>query len=324
MSEEKYSIYFQPATVKKYLTSLIKHQSFRNSYYPIHREYLDSYFEDFKKFTFKNEAFNYDLIKYSINDDIDSISKIIANQGKSGFSFLQTVEKTVDINQPVLLFYGIEHLSSFFFNLHFNFTNLNKWEKKIKSAKLKNIRNHGIASSEFNTINQPTNPNFLSLILNKKIRLIKNGLCSRFFLAYNPKVLTYFYNQSKISLVDLIRNFFIRTRLQSLDDEDLGIGVDDIKHPIEIRQKFVEHFGYKVPTFKIESATLTIYLLAFLFSHLSRYKMNSWIKLLNMDENNLSYFIKYILKYGKEFFLELLFKKIKSYEITQFKGQPLF
>lgn len=197
---EDYEIYFYSATIKKYLINLINYQnSLKFLCYPLSRNHFNKYFDHLNKFVIKNQSLNLDSIKYSTDNDLNQISQIIANQGRSGFSFLNMAERIIDINKPVLIFYGIEHLGANFFNLHFNFTNSNQWENKIKWSKIRTIRNHGIGSGEFNNINRIEKDNFIDDLLQKKINLKKIGLCSRFFNVFNPNLRYHFYNMEKIS-----------------------------------------------------------------------------------------------------------------------------
>ncbi len=68
-----------------------------------------------------------------------------------------------------------------------------------------------------------------------------------------------------------------------------------------------------------QSTLLVIYMLSFLFCHLSRYKMDIWIYLLECEEKNISFFIKYFLKYAKLFFIKRLFSDIYLQEPNKYK-----
>ena len=59
---------------------------------------------------------------------------------------LVTVDKVHPINQPVLLYYGILQLSSYYTNLFFNYTSMNEKISSLKGKKAKKIQNHGIGS----------------------------------------------------------------------------------------------------------------------------------------------------------------------------------
>ncbi len=306
---EKYKIYFFPATIKRYLNNLsITQTNSKQHYYPVSKNIYEQFYEDVKVFKREDQNFEMDMLKYSKDDNFSQISRIIANQGKSGFSFLEKVDEIIDINKPVLLFYGIEHLAAFFFNLHFNFTNKNSWEKVLKGRKRKILRNHGIGSGEFDQIDLVENENIVNSLLKKRIFLKKHGLCSRFLLTFYMPLLDYCKNQEKVSLEDLLKNFFLAKKSIGRRHSDF------ISIPNEIREKFRDQFGYEEPSIIFPSTLFVIYLLSFIFAHLSRYKMNAWIELLKAEEKNISFFINFIMKYGKEYFLKTIFERINQYE----------
>ncbi|MFW9972427.1 MAG: YaaC family protein [Candidatus Odinarchaeota archaeon] len=307
---ERYSIYFSPTTIKTYISNLIKYQNKSSyPYYPTTEKNFEEYLKPLTKSVKSGNIFNLEIIKYTSDDNLGLISKIIANQGNSGFNFLQTVDNIIDINKPILLFYGIEHLSSFFFNLHFNFTTCNRWEGLMKPRKLRAIRNHGLSAYEFESIDLNDSENLIELLLEKKIMLIKKGLCSRFFSVFNPNLLTHFINEEKISLRDLFINFFLYESTSSIGTSDF------ISIPKEIRDKFKDQFGSQNYTRKfLRSATLVIYLLSYIFSYLSRYKMHLWRELLTSNEKNISFFVRFVIKHCKDYFINFLFDRLKYYE----------
>ena len=277
-------------------------------YYPTSEEEFKKYFRQFDKLKIKGKGFDPELIKYSNSDNIDLVSDIIANQGSSGFNFIQTVDQIVELNKPVLLFYGIEQLSAFFVNMHFNFTNSNQWEHSIKLRKLRAIRNHGIGAYQFENIKISESKNIIKTLLMNKISLKKIGLSSRFFSIFKPDSLKFFTNEDKISFKDLLINFFILQR-----EADIT-GNDYISIPKEIKDKFKDFFDRKEVEIYLGSATLTIYLISFLFAYLSRYKMYLWKELLTNHQLNISFFVKFILKYSKDYFIQFLFNRLKYYE----------
>lgn len=306
---EQYQIYFYPSTIKKYIMDLKEFQEKSGfKYYPSSKEEFKNYFGRFNKFEKKDKVFNLELIKYSDSDNFDLVSHIIANQGSSGFNFLQTVDQIIELNKPVLLFYGIEQLSAFFVNMHFNFTNSNQWENSIKNRKLRVIRNHGIGANQFENIKISKTKNMIKNLLMNKISLKKIGLSSRFFSIFKPDSLKLFTNEDKISFKDLLINFFILQR-----EADIT-GNDYISIPKEIKGKFKDHFDSHNIEIYLGSATLTIYLISFLFAYLSRYKMYLWKELLTSNQSNVSYFVKFILKYSKDYFIQFLFDRLKYYE----------
>ena len=308
IKKEQYEIFFSPTTIKKYIIDLMNYQKTHKEYYPTSSIEFVKYFDRFKKFQCEDKDFDVNMIKFSNLDDLDLISNIIAHQGRSGFNFLQTVDTIIELNKPILLFYGIEHLSAFFFNMHFNFTHSNQWEKTIKKSKSRVIRNHGLGPNEFEDIKISNSINIIEILLSKKISLKKIGLSSRFFSIFNPNLLEHFNNQEKISLKDLLMNFFV---LQRSSD---STGNDYISIPKEIKIKFNDHFDASTAEISLGSATLTIYLISFLFAYLSRYKMYLWKELLINDEKNVNFFVKFILKYSKDYFIKFLFHRLKDYE----------
>lgn len=306
---EQYQIYFYPTTIKKYILDLKRYQEkSKFKYFPTSKEEFKNYFGRFNKFEKNDKVFNSELIKYSDSDNFDLVSYITANQGSSGFNFLQMVDQINELNKPVLLFYGIEQLSAFFVNMHFNFTNSNQWENSIKNRKLRVIRNHGIGANQFENIEISKTKNIIKTLLMNKISLKKMGLSSRFFSIFKPNSLNLFTNEEKISFKDLLINFFILQR-----EADIT-GNDYISIPKEIKDKFKDYFDSRDVEIHLRSATLTIYLISFLFAYLSRYKMYLWKKLLTSNQLNISFFVKFILKYSKDYFIQFLFNRLKYYE----------
>ena len=308
IEKEQYEIFFSLTTIKKYIIDLKNYQKTQSNCFPTSSKEFINYFNRFKKFECKDKDFDSKMIKYSDLDDLDLISNIIANQGRSGFNFLQTVDKLIELNKPVLLFYGIEHLSAFFFNMHVNFTHSNQWEKSIKKSKSRVIRNHGLGPNEFEDIKISNSGNVIEILLSKKISLKKIGLSSRFFSIFNPQLLEHFNNQEKISLQDLLMNFFVLQRSSDIT------GNDYISIPKEIKDKFIDHFDSSTAEISLGSATLTIYLISFLFAYLSRYRMYLWKELLTNNKKNVSFFVKFILNYCKDYFINFLFHRLKDYE----------
>ena len=322
IEKEQYEIFFSPTTIKKYIIDLKKYQETKRKFFPTSEKEFKKYFDRFEKFKCMCKDFSSEMIKYSDLDDFDILSNIIANQGRSGFNFLQTVDKIIELNKPVLLFYGFEHLSAFFFNMHFNFTHCNQWEKSIKKSKSRVIRNHGLGPNEFEDIKISNSGNIIEILLSKKISLKKIGLSSRFFSIFNPELLEFFNNQEKISLQDLLMNFFV---LQRSSDRT---GNDYISIPKKIKDKFKDHFDSSTAEISLGSATLTIYLISFLFAYLSRYRMYLWKELLTNNEKNVNFFVKFILKYSKDYFIRFLFHRLKDYEernddLIPYKFTPL-
>lgn len=126
----EYVLYFQHFTIKKYLEKIRRIQSLENeNFFPNEESYVRSYFNN------TSQNFNINKIRYRNNTNLDIISSILANIVKSGSVFIKSTESLDYINKPVLLFYGIEHLSSFFLNMHYNFTQENTSLSPIMSSK---------------------------------------------------------------------------------------------------------------------------------------------------------------------------------------------
>ena len=287
IGDESYVIYFTPTSVKRYVELVIKKQTEKKSYYfPVNEKDFDRYFNKI------DPHFNYKLLKYNPSSNLEIISKIIANQGISGYSYLENIERVINLNKPTLMFYGIEQISAFFRNLYFNFTDENTEYNPIK----RRFQRHGINSSDFKNIDIEIS---LDDLLEKKIQLKLEGFCPLFFLIFlsdhRSTLIDLFIDEAEISLGELLRNFFY-LRYEHI--------------PGLIRSKFEESFGKERPKIHLDSIVLTIYLIIFLFSHISRYKMHTWISLIESNERNISYYIDFIMKYGRVIFIKLLFKRL--------------
>lgn len=289
-SREKYEIYLYPYTIKSYIENLLKLQKRdKTSFFPSNLVNIKKYFNEIF------EEFDYNFIKYKNLKDFDVIAKIIAFQGRSGTSFIESVENIIELNKPLMLYYGIMQLATYFSNLHFNFT----WKNNELSSIRKNMQRHGVDSFEFKNKVSLENP--VNNILKKKIRLERKGLAHRFFLTYEPSFLHYFIIRQEISLIDLLKLFFLHSPI-----------------PNTIRNKFKENFGNlsSLPNslkslgtrgHRNEKTIFTIYLLSFLFCHLCRYKLYEWTLLLESDEMNIGYFVRFFLKFAKTYFIKTIF-----------------
>jgi hypothetical protein len=280
---EDYKIFLYPTEIKKYIQNLVKLQTKKDdgfhSYYPGNSSSVEEYFNDLK--------FDSKKIKYTTSippNDLDYISKIISNQGWSGFSYLDNLSKNINLNKPIILYYGIIQMGAFFSNLHYNFTDYNNAVKTIK-----NFRSHGLDSSELKDISFNIN---VKDILGKRIKFEKAGLAPRFCLSYSSSLLTHFTKQISISLLDLLKNYFMK------------------KEPNRVSTQFQKDFGPKKPDVIINSRSLCIYAISYYLSILSRYKIQAWSKLLEDKQTNIKYFIDYFLKFGKQEFLSDLFEKL--------------
>lgn len=108
-------------------------------------------------------------------------------------------------------------------------------------------------------------------------------------------LIEFFNTDTEISLIELLRNFFY---------------VVNEYIPDLIRAKFQEEFGREWPKTRLNSTVLTLYLLTFTFSHISRYKLNIWTKIFESTSSNLSFYINFILRYGRSIFIKLLFERL--------------
>jgi len=283
MKIESYKIFLYPKTILNYISNLIDLQAKEernDQFYPANFSVISDLFKD-KKFNPGN--IQPKKIKYNPSisyKDLFKISEIISFQGWSGFNYLENLEKNIDLNKPLILYYGIMQLGVFFSNLHFNFTPFNK-----TLSCFPNLSTHGIYHKEITRIKFTFT---VKSILSKEIQLKKMGVGSSFFLSYNSFLLKYFLEETQINLIDLLKNYFLHT---------------DIK----IKKQFQHTFGYIPPEKDFKSKMLSIYLISYYFSMLSRYKMHAWVRLLQDQTTNISYFIKYFLKFAKIEFINMLF-----------------
>lgn len=280
-------IMYQPLTITKYMTSLVELQSHEKaSYYPIEEEQVKTFFENIKP------RFNYADIKYTTSSNIETIGKIISYIGESGFNYIKSVSNVSPLNQPTLLFYGVEQLATFFSYIFFNFTQENTKIDSIRG----NFRKHGFNSWEFNNIKSSMS---IDNLLACKIKLLKVGAAQRFFLTLGFPVEEFFFKERELSLLDLMLIFFTHLRIR--------LGRDLIS-------RFMDDFSFK-DTVKIEYHQdldlLIYYCLSYLFSHLSRYKILTWQRLLQTSEHNLGFYIKFIIKKIQDLFIRKVFSILR-------------
>ena len=101
-------IMFLPSIIKRYLENIQKLQSLDHcEYFPLSERIVKNFFLCI------NPNFNYQNIKYNNTSKLDIISQILSYIGKSGYNYIQSVNNVIFLNQPVLLFYGIEQLANF-------------------------------------------------------------------------------------------------------------------------------------------------------------------------------------------------------------------
>lgn len=297
-SKEDYEIYLFPTTVRRYLKNLVKlQQDEYETFFPSSESRIREYFNT------NFSPFDHSQIKYSSTEDLKTASKIISYQGRSGSSFIENIDKVIDINKPLLLFYGIEQLAAYYSNLHFNFTQANNNLNVIRTR----ISKHGISAFQFKNPVDLDNP--IDDLLNKKIRLQPAGVPQRFFLAIAPDFLRYFSEKLEISLLDLLKFFYLFMQI-----------------PYKTKRIFEELYGSKetlpdpmVDFYYRHSEDLDlylIYLLSFLLCHMCRYKLYDWALLLNSEEKNIGYFIKYFLQYSRNYFIKKIFDNIYKNDET--------
>ncbi len=286
----EYELFLQPHILERCISRLIKAQDIKGfEFYPISEERFNSYI----KLLSKN--FNHCNLKYRSDDDLGDITKAISNLGKSGLNYIRSVEKVIDVNKPVLLHYGIEHLSAFFLNFHFNFTENNKKLSQIGDKLYK----HGIDPFEFKKVTINTSSRDF---LKSRIKLRKIGLAPRFFLLLDIPFKRFFMEEMTISLIDLMTTFFTRLPLgnphkvsgeftSENDDIDLG------------DTKFFGMLGQDVDL-------VVLYSLSFIFSYLGRYKIAAYEKFLNEEERTLGFYLRTILKRIQDLYIRKIFSII--------------
>lgn len=163
VSEFEIEILLQPSTIKRYIESVQELQSLDMSeYFPLSKRAVKVFFSKI------SPKFEVESIKYSDSDNLDIICQIISYIGRSGYNYIKSADNVITLNQPVLIFYGIEQLSTYFTFMHFNFTGENM---KINSIRDK-FRRHGINPGEFNNVKSDS---LMDELLDKKISLLEEG-----------------------------------------------------------------------------------------------------------------------------------------------------
>lgn len=288
--KEIYEVFFTPTVIIKYIESSIG-KKIPSKWKTTFATYFSSIKSDY----------DYGSIIYDSSlsrEDIEKVALMVSYQGRSGLSYLDNIDNVSLLNKPILLYYGIMQISSYYANLFYNFTDLNRKLDRVS----KEIRRHGISANELIQIREH---HTIEDIIEKKITLLKSGMNSRFFLAYSPEMVSYFLNQVKFSLLSLLKCFFSPNN-QFLNEE--------------IHWKFANHYGYHPSKIQDQGwLVFIIYTISFLLSYLARYKMFYWVKLLESTENNLNFFIKYFLTHAKPFFLNLIFKDLSSQEPKKYE-----
>lgn len=287
-----YELFLQPLNIKKYLKNLKRIQNLENEkFFPNEESYIQTYFDEISK------NFNHNKIKYTTESKLDIVSNILANIGRSGSVFINSTEYLGYINKPVLLFYGIEHLSAFYLNMHYNFTQENSSLSPIISNK---YYKHGIDSNQFNNIDINED---LTNLFNYKIKLTKHGFASRFFLSLGFPLNEYFIQQREVTLIELIQTFFLTTRI-GVSPKIKSLVMEDLS-PFLKKDNELEY--------EEDIDLFVFYMLSFIFSHLSRYKMYTWQNLITLEDSNIGFFFKYIIDTIKELYIRKIFSIIDHY-----------
>lgn len=287
-------IMYQPLTIRKFIENLQKIQSYEStSFYPVKEEYIKNFFNKIKP------DFEYQNMRYNSSINIDTISHIISYLGESGHNYIKSVKNVILLNQPTLLFYGIEQLATFFSYSFFNFS-----QENIKIDPIRGIfRRHGIDPYEFNSI---TSIITIDEILLKKIKLLDKGAIQRFFFSLAFPMDNFFLKKLEFTLLDLLHIFFTKLRIR-LRNDLIHNFLDDFESSYNPTQEIKYHQDLDL---------LIFYCLSFLFSHLSRYKISIWQKLLRTDEKNLGFYIKFLISKIHDLYIRKIFSIVK-YEKDQ-------
>ena len=288
----EYELFLQPVTIKKYLCKIIKIQNLENEkFFPNEESYIQTYFDEISR------NFNQDKIKYSNESNLDVVSNILTNIGRSGSVFIKSTEYLEYINKPILLFYGIEHLSAFFLDMHYNFTQENSSLSPIMSNK---YYKHGIDSNQFNHIDIDED---LTSLFNYKVKLTKQGFASRFFLSLGFPLDKYFLQQREISFIELIQSFFLSTSI-GISNKTMFLVTEDLSSFLKSSIKL--DYDEDIDLF-------VFYMLSFIFSHLSRYKIYTWQRLITLEDFNIGFYLKYIIDKINELYIRKIFSLIDYY-----------
>lgn len=169
LADYEVEIMYQPLTIIKYINNLQKVQNHEKaSFYPITEEQVKTFFKNI------DPSFKYQYIKYNSSSTLEIIAKIISFIGESGYNYIKSVYNVNPLNQPTLLFYGVEQLATFYSYIFFNFTQENTKINSIRG----NFRKHGFDSWQFNNIKSTES---IDNLLQYKIKLLDVGAAQRFF-----------------------------------------------------------------------------------------------------------------------------------------------
>jgi len=159
---------------------------------------------------------------------------------------------------------------------------------------------HGIDSNQFNSIDINED---LTNLFKYKIKLTKQGFASRFFLSLGFPLDEYFLQQRKISFIELIQTFFLSTSIGNSHKTQFLVR-DDLSSFMESTTKL--DYDEDIDLF-------VFYMLSFIFSYLSRYKLYTWQKLITLEDYNIGFFLRYIINKIKELYIRKIFSIIDHY-----------
>ncbi len=119
---ESYKIFLYPKTILNYISNLINLQAKEgrsDQFYPAIYGVISDLFKDKKV-----NPGNIQPKKIKYNPQISyknlfKISEIISFQGWSGFNYLENLEKNIDLNKPLILYYGIKNfiITQYYFHI---------------------------------------------------------------------------------------------------------------------------------------------------------------------------------------------------------------
>ncbi len=173
-------------------------------------------------------------------------------------------------------------LSVYFSNLHYDFTSCNS--NLANYEKATELRRHGIPLKLFKHLN-PTST--IEDILAIRLPVFHRGVCSRFFLVYDYKQIKHIFVGSQFQLYNSLSCFF----------------------NANMKKEFAEEYSLESQNKPVISEMFGIYLTSLIFSFLSRYRMNLWVKLVD-GKNSINFYINYFLRFAKQAFLKNLFDKL--------------
>ena len=113
----------------------------------------------------------------------------------------------------------------------------------------------------------------------------------------------YFLQQREISFKELIQSFFLSTSI-GISNKTMFLVMDDLSSFLKSSNKL--DYDEDIDLF-------IFYMLSFIFSHLSRYKMYTWQKLITLEDFNIGFYLKYIIDKINELYIRKIFSIIDHY-----------